>query len=40
MIRRGYGLEPEEIALAVEWLPLNPPDEAVPLEPLLSQRAG
>ena len=32
MIRDGYGLEPEEIAVAVEWLKLNPPDEPVPLQ--------
>ena len=30
--REGYGLEPEEVAIAVRWLELNPLDEAVPLE--------
>jgi hypothetical protein len=28
----GYGLEPTEIALAVEWLRLNPPKEPLPLD--------
>lgn len=32
MIRNGYRLEPEEIAVAVEWLRLNPPDEPVSLD--------
>ena len=32
MIRNGYGLQPEEINLAVEWLKLNPPREPVPLD--------
>jgi hypothetical protein len=32
MIREGYGLEPDEIDVAVEWLRLNPPAEAVPME--------
>jgi hypothetical protein len=27
MISNGYGLEPAEIAVAVEWLRLNPSDE-------------
>ena len=31
MVRRGYDLDPEEIALAVEWLKLNPPDDPVPI---------
>jgi hypothetical protein len=30
--REGYGLGPEEVAIAVRWLELNPLDEAVPLE--------
>jgi hypothetical protein len=32
MIRDGYGLEPAEIDVAVEWLRLNPPDEPVALD--------
>ena len=32
MVRDGYGLEPAEITLAVEWLRLNPPDEPLPLD--------
>lgn len=32
MIRDGYGLEPEEVAIAVRWLELNPPDDPVPME--------
>jgi len=32
MIRDGYGLEPEEISVAVEWLKLNPPAEPIALE--------
>lgn len=32
MIRDGYGLEPEEIDVAVEWLRLNPPKEPLPLD--------
>lgn len=32
MIRDGYGLEPEEVAIAVRWLELNPPDEPLALE--------
>ncbi len=32
MIRDGYGLEPAEIEIAVEWLRLNPPDDPTPLE--------
>lgn len=31
MIRNGYHLEPAEIAVAVEWLRLNPPDQPVSL---------
>jgi hypothetical protein len=27
MIRDGYGLEPEEVGIAVRWLELNPPNE-------------
>ena len=32
MICEGYGLEPDEIAIAVRWLELNPPKEPVALE--------
>ena len=32
MIHEGYGLEPAEIAVAVEWLRLNPPKEPLPLD--------
>lgn len=32
MIREGYGLQPEEIGVAVEWLKLNPPKEPISLE--------
>jgi hypothetical protein len=32
MIRDGYGLEPEEVNLALEWIRLNPPDEPVSLQ--------
>jgi hypothetical protein len=32
MIREGYGLEPAEIEIAVEWLRLNPPAQALPIE--------
>jgi hypothetical protein len=32
MIRNGYELEPGEIVLALEWLRLNPPVEALPLK--------
>jgi len=32
MIRDGYGLEPQEIQIAVDWLELNPPTEPVGLE--------
>ena len=32
MIREGYGLEPDEIAIAVRWLELNPPNEPVSLD--------
>jgi hypothetical protein len=41
-VRDGYGLEPEEVNLAVEWLRLNPPDEAVPLDAAieLGRRGG
>jgi len=35
MIRDGYGLEPAEIALAVEWLKLNPPKEPISLKAVL-----
>lgn len=29
MVRDGYGLEPAEIDIALEWLKLNPPDEPI-----------
>jgi hypothetical protein len=29
LIRDGYGLEPDEVAVAVEWLRLNPPEEPI-----------
>jgi hypothetical protein len=32
MIRDGYGLKPEEINIAVEWLKLNPPNQPVALD--------
>lgn len=32
MILDGYGLEPKEIGVAVEWLTLNPPKEPISLE--------
>lgn len=32
MIRDGYGLELKEIAIALEWLKLNPPKDPIPLE--------
>ena len=32
MIEEGYGLKPEEIAVAVEWLTLNPPAEPISLD--------
>jgi hypothetical protein len=32
MIRDGYGLKPEEISVAVEWLKLNPPAEPIALD--------
>ena len=32
MVRKGYGLKPEEINVAVEWLRLNPPKEPIPLK--------
>ena len=32
MIREGYSLEPAEIAVAVEWLQLNPPDKPIALD--------
>jgi hypothetical protein len=32
MIREGYGLEPDDINVAVEWLKLNPPAEPVALD--------
>jgi hypothetical protein len=32
MIRDGYGLKPEEIAIAVEWLKLNPPSTPIALD--------
>ena len=32
MIREGYGLEPDEIAIAVRWLELNPPIEPISLD--------
>jgi len=31
LIARGYGLEPEEVRIAVRWLELNDPDSAVGL---------
>lgn len=41
MIKDGYGLEPEEIGVAVEWLRLNPPNDPVPLqEAILRSKAG
>src|SRR4051794_34787875 len=35
MVREGYGLEPAEIALAVEWLKLNPTTEPISLNAVL-----
>jgi len=32
MVRDGYGLQPEEIEVAVAWLRLNPDDHDLPLE--------
>lgn len=32
MIRDGYGLDPVEVDIAVKWLKLRKPDEAVPYE--------
>jgi hypothetical protein len=32
MIREGYQLQPDEIAIAVRWLELNPPNEPVSLD--------
>jgi hypothetical protein len=32
MIREGYRLEPDEIAIAVRWLELNPPNEPLSLD--------
>jgi hypothetical protein len=32
MIREGYGLKPDEIAIAVRWLELNPPNEPLSLD--------
>jgi hypothetical protein len=37
LIARGYGLEPDEIRLVVEWLTLNDPDEAVGLDDVKSK---
>jgi hypothetical protein len=36
MIRDGYGLEPEEIEVAVEWLRLNPPADPISLDTVKS----
>ena len=35
MIRDGYGLEPEEVEIAVRWLQLNHPEEPVGLPKVL-----
>ena len=35
MIRDGYGLKPQEIKIAVDWLELNPPTEPIGLETAL-----
>jgi hypothetical protein len=32
MIRDGYGLKPQEVALAVQWLEINPPTEPISLQ--------
>src|SRR5882672_4071571 len=40
MIREGYGLEPKEIDIAVEWLKLNQPCEAVSLKIVLGKHGG
>lgn len=42
MIRDGYGLEPEEVSIAVEWLKLNPPTEPIALKEAvrLGQQGG
>ena len=32
MVSKGYGLEPEEINVALSWLRLNPPKEAIPFD--------
>jgi hypothetical protein len=36
----GYGLEPAEIRMAVNWLKINAPDEAVPLPAVLGKHGG
>ena len=38
MVRDGYGLEPAEIAIAVEWLRLNPSEHNPPLDPTLAEK--
>jgi hypothetical protein len=40
MIRDGYGLEPAEIELAIEWLKLNPPNKPVSLDYAVTQALG
>lgn len=41
MIRDGYGLEPEEVEIAVRWLELNHPEEPVGLpDALLRAKRG
>ena len=42
MVQEGYGLEPEEIRVAVEWLRLNPQDGAISLSHVeaLSKHGG
>lgn len=32
MVREGYELKPEEIDVAIRWLRINPPKEALPLD--------
>jgi hypothetical protein len=40
MISDGYGLKPEEISIAVEWLRLNPPAEPIGIEPVIQKALG
>lgn len=40
LVRDGYGLEPEEIDLAVRWLQLNEPESAVGIGEVLARTAG